>query len=280
MNIFSGKMALITGGSSGIGLAVAKQLASRKCNVWILARRDNRLQSAKKEIEKCRASSSVKVGILSTDVSHPKSIIPVLEKFTKTNGIPDILVNSAGISYPGEFISQNLGIFRSMMNTNYLGTVYPSKIIASGMVERRSGIIVNISSIAGFIGAYGYAAYGGSKFAVRGFSDIIRTELKPYGIQVCVVFPPDTDTPQFAFENKHKPEITRIIDGNVGLLSADQVAAEILKGIERKKYIIIPGMRGKILYLMNNLLGRLVYPIMDLIISQARNTLSKKSEPH
>jgi len=278
MNTFSGKMALVTGGSSGIGLAISKQLVIRNCSVYILARRDNRLQSAKQEIEKFRQSNSTEVGILSTDVSNPKLIIPVLEDFVKVYGVPDILVNSAGISYPGEFITQNLGIFQSMMNTNYFGTVYASKIIAPGMVQRRSGIIVNISSIAGFIGAYGYAAYGSSKFAVRGFSDVIRAELKPFGIHVCVVFPPDTDTPQFAFENKHKPEITRIIDGNVGLLSADQVAVEIIKGIEKKKYIIIPGLRGKILYLLNNLLGRSIYPIMDFIISQARKTVIKKNE--
>jgi 3-dehydrosphinganine reductase len=145
------------------------------------------------------------------------------------------------------------------------------------MAKRKSGYIVNISSIAGFIGAYGYSAYGASKYAVRGFSDVIRAELKPYGIGVSVVFPPDTDTPQFEFENKHKPEITRIIDGNAGLLSADDVAKEIIQGIEKKKYIIIPGAQGKVLYLLSGIFGRLIYPIMDFIISQARTTLKKKN---
>jgi len=276
MNPFSGKLALISGGSSGIGLAVAKQLSQRGCNVWILARNRINLIKAKKIIASNKASSNQQFGYICADVSNYEVVSSKLKYFINSVGAPDFLINSAGISRPGEFISQSHTIFQDMINTNYFGTVYPTKIISRGMISRGSGHIINISSVAGFIGAYGYSAYGASKFAVRGFSDVIRAELKLHHIRVSVVFPPDTDTPQFAYENKYKPEITRVIDGNVGLLSPDEVARVILMGIEKNKYLIIPGLKSKLLFILSNILGGFVYSILDIIVSQAQKSLINK----
>lgn len=276
MNIFINKLALISGGSSGIGLAVARQLSHKGCSVWILARNRKNLIKATQIIEAHKLSPNQRFGYICADVSNYKIISLKLRQFIRTIGVPDFLVNSAGISHPGEFINQSVSIFQSMMDTNYFGTVYPTKIISEGMISRESGYIVNISSVAGFLGAYGYSAYGASKFAVRGFSDVIRAELRPYNIHVSVVFPPDTDTPQFAYENKYKPEITKIIDGNVGLLSADEVAKEILKGLENNKYLILPSIKSKGLYKLSNILGEGTYHIMDIIIHQAYKSLTTK----
>lgn len=177
-----------------------------------------------------------------------------------------MIVNSAGVAHPGNFSALPIDIFHWMMDVNYFGTVNVLKILVPGMQKRRSGQVVNISSVAGFIGVYGYTAYGASKYAVAGFTDALRSELKPYNIQVSIVFPPDTDTPQLEYEKKFKPFITREIAGSAKLMSAEVVAKEILRKVAKSKYIILPGGEGKLLYFAHNILGRTLYPIMDLLV--------------
>jgi 3-dehydrosphinganine reductase len=138
------------------------------------------------------------------------------------------------------------------------------------MIKRRSGHIVNISSVAGFMGVFGYAAYGAAKYAVRGYSEVLRAELKPYNIGVSVVFPPDTDTPQLAYENQFKPMETRELAGNAAVLSPETVAETILKGIIRKRFAILPGSESKLYYRLTGWLGSGLYPIMDMMIAQAQ----------
>ena len=138
------------------------------------------------------------------------------------------------------------------------------------MIERGSGAVVNISSQAGFVGVFGYSAYGASKYAVRGLSDVLRAEMKPLGIHVSVVFPPDTQTPQLDFEAPLKPPETKAIAGSAKVLSADHVAQSILKGVRKGRYIIIPGLEGKLFYRLIGLLGNLTYPIMDLLVRSSQ----------
>ena len=145
------------------------------------------------------------------------------------------------------------------MNVNYFGTINLTKLIVPEMVEKRSGYIVNISSVAALIGIYGYTAYAPSKYAVRGFSRCLRAELKSKGVDVSVVIPPDTDTPQLAFEQTLLPDITRQINQNAGLMSPEKVAYDIIKGMKRKKFTIIPGFLNRILYLFTPILGRYFY---------------------
>ena len=141
---------------------------------------------------------------------------PVQEYFKSHQLNIDVLINSAGVVHPGEFTNLDLEKFHWMMNTNFFGTVNTIKLFLPLM---QSGAhIVNISSMAGILGVYGYTAYGASKFAVRGFSDALRSELKMQGIHLSIVFPPDTDTPQLSYENQFKPEITKEIGGTAGSL--------------------------------------------------------------
>jgi len=98
-------------------------------------------------------------------------------------------------------------------------------------------------------------------------------ELKPRGIQVSLVFPPDTDTPQLAYENQFKPEVTRALAGNAGVLSPDFVAQEILAGVRRNAYLILPGFETKVIYVVSRLLGAGVNPILDYLV---RRTLQRQ----
>lgn len=269
---FQGQNSLITGGSSGIGLALAKKLAAQGANIWLVARDRARLEAACEEVSAARKADSQNVTAIAADVSDEAAITSALEPVIQAEGAPDLVVNSAGITQPGHFIEQDMDIFRSMMEVNYFGTLHVIKAVLPGMTERGSGHIVNISSIAGFMGVYGYSAYGASKFAVRGLSDSLHYELADKGIRVSVVFPPDTQTPQLEYETPFKPPVLVEIEKSDKVLSAEQVADAILKGVARGKHVITPGSDSSLYFNLTNFFG-LVYPVMGFMVAQARKVV-------
>jgi 3-dehydrosphinganine reductase len=269
MSFYNGKFALVTGGSSGIGYAIAAEILKEGGSVAILARRKELLTEAESSLKLFITHPTQKLVLVQADVTDRKQLDKSLTDMVITHGTPDLVFNSAGVAHPGTFTTLKPEIFDWMMNVNYFGTVNVLKSIVPNMQKKRTGTIVNISSIAGFIGVYGYTAYGASKFAVSGFSDALRAELKPYGISVSVVFPPDTKTPQLEYEEQFKPFITKQIAGSTNLMSAESVAKEILKKVAGKKYLILPGSEGKILYFAHNLLGGVLYPVMDWMVNSA-----------
>ena len=102
---------------------------------------------------------------------------------------------------------------------------------------------------------------------------MLRAELKPLGVDVSLVFPPDTRTEQLAYETRFKPAVTKALSGGSGVMEPERVADAILRGVARKRYIITPGSEGRILYHAHNLLGKLVYPVMDWQVRRARRRL-------
>lgn len=265
------KVAFITGGSSGIGLALARLLAANGAHVWIAARDRVRLESALREVESARASGEQRCGFVSADLSVASEASEAVSKVMESAGHPDVVVNSAGVAHPGYVQDLSLDIFRRMMETNYFATVYVTKAVLPGMIERRSGQIVNISSMAGFTGVFGYTAYGASKFAVTGFSEALRAEMKPHGVRVSLVFPPDTDTPQLAYENQFKPPETKAVSGTARALSAERVARAILRDAGRGRFLILPGMEARLFYILITKLPRsLVFAVMDWLAMRGR----------
>lgn len=275
--VYQNKVALITGGSSGIGLALAKSLSAMGAHVWVIARRPERLEAALGSILDARKDSQQKCGVVAGDVSDWDQVTSAVERVIQEVGIPDLLFNSAGVAHPGYVQDLDIKIFRWMIDVNYLGTVYATKACLPGMLQRKSGHIVNISSMAGFLGVFGYTAYGASKYAVSGFSDALRAEMKPLGIRVSIVFPSDTDTEQLAYEDQYKPAETRAIAGNLKAMLPEQVAKVILKDVARGRYIIIPGFENRLIHRLTGIVGNAIYPIMDLLIAQNRNG---KGRPH
>jgi 3-dehydrosphinganine reductase len=271
---YQGKHILITGGSSGIGLALAKKLAAFGAHVWILARDPGKMAMACADIQQCRMNSSQKIGALTADVSDADQTAAVIKDHIAQNSPFDIVINCAGVTQPGMFIEMDLDIFRSMMEVNYFGILHVLKAVLPGMIARKSGHIVNVSSVAGFLGMYGYSAYGPSKFAVRGLSDSLRGELAEHGIGMSVVFPPDTQTPQLEYETPFKPPVLVQLDKSNKVLSAEAVANSIIKGVARGHYAITPGFDSTLYYLLTNFFG-LVYPVMDFMVAQAHRAIRR-----
>jgi short-subunit dehydrogenase len=140
------------------------------------------------------------------------------------------------------------------MEVNYLGAVHLVRAILPEM-RARGGRIVLIASGAALIGLYGHTSYAPSKFAVRGFAEALRSELSAGNIGVSVVYPPDTDTPGFREERRARPEIADRLAAAGGLMTADQVAAAIMRGIAREQFVIAPGLPMTALAWLHSLIG-------------------------
>lgn len=272
---FKDKRVLVTGGSSGIGYALARQMAGQGAHVTILARDKDKLKKAAAGVDQARAHGAADCQWLSVDVTKVEPVQEVLNAWQGQGGPPDFVFNSAGVAHPGYVEQLDIEIFHWMMDVNYYGLIHVTQTLLPSMIERGQGHIVNISSMAGVLGVFGYTAYGASKFAVRGYSDALRAELKPRGLRVTVVYPPDVQTPQLEYENQFKPPETKALAADPNPMSADQAAAVILKGVSRGRYLIIPGFGNWLYYWLSGALGPLLYPVMDLFVRQARASSKK-----
>jgi len=273
---YLGKNILISGGSRGIGLAIAELFASKGAHITIAARDEDRLAQAIQQIQVACKENSQQISGIKLDVSRDTEVKEVIGNLIIKNGCPEILVNSAGYAHPGLIEELSSELFRNTMDVNYFGTVNMVKAVIPGMLTRGSGSIVNISSVSGFLGIYGYTAYSGSKYAVTGFSDALRNEMKPKGIHVSVVFPPDTDTEQLAYESKFKPDVTKTMAGNAGLLTPQQVAKAVVDGIEQNKYVITPGFEASFFYWLHHFTGKLTFRILDWMAVDAWRKSNQK----
>jgi 3-dehydrosphinganine reductase len=271
MNL-SGKTALITGGSSGIGLATARLLAASGTRCGLLARDPARLQTAVESLPAVQTGPHL---ALPADVTDSQQVQQAVERLISEIGSPDILVNCAGVAHPGYVQDLPLEIYHQMMDVNYFGAVIVTKAILPAMLARCSGHIVNIASMVAFVNVFGYTAYGASKFALRGFSDALRHEMKPHGITVSIVYPPDTDTPQLAYENQFKPPELKMLLPELGTLQPEQVAQTIVRGIQRRQQVILPDFGTHLLFVLNNLLGTKTYAVVDFFLARALKKLKK-----
>ena len=260
--------AIITGGSSGIGLEIAKLLLHEGYNVSIISRDKIKLQKAYEELLTLCPEPSQIVSQFSADVTDKTGIVAAIRSAVGKAGHPDLLVTCAGVARPGYFQELPAEIFEQMMSVNYLGTVYTVKAVVPLMQGQGNGHIVMISSGAGLVGLFGYSAYSPSKFAVRGFAESLRSELKIYGITISVVYPPDTNTPQLQEELPYKPPETRAIVGKTSVLSAENVAREIVKGIKKNRFSITPGAGMKILNLAHSLINPFLRIYFDYLVKK------------
>lgn len=269
MKKYNGRMIYITGGSSGIGLEIARQLASQGADLVLFARNPSRLEEARAVVERNRESAAQRIAVMPLDVSDNGMVRKTVGRAVKEFGTPDIIINSAGIGTADYFEKISFDAFDAVMKTNLYGT---RNIIAAAlphMKQRGGGVIVIISSMAGFLGMFGYTAYAASKFALVGFAESLRGELKSQGISVLLACPPETDTPFLVEESKTLPPESRALKDMVGLLKTDYVARYIIRGIARGTYLIMPGAKARFLYLLNRFIpGWMSRMIADITIAR------------
>lgn len=229
----------MVGGSEGIGLAVAQRLAAGGVDVAIFGRSEEKLRAANEWL-----GGAAYIGQL--DVTDADATRTALDTAVAELGTPDLVVSTAGFARAEWFHEAPLDNVRSMMETNYLGTVHVCHALAPHLVRAGGGTIVTTSSMAGLTGVFGYAGYSASKFAVVGFSEALRRELRPHGVHVTVLCPPNTRTPGFDEENKTKPAEVLAAEEKVKTLEPGQVADYLLKVLPKRRNLVIPGLDGRL----------------------------------
>ncbi|XP_043723015.1 3-dehydrosphinganine reductase TSC10A-like [Telopea speciosissima] len=256
-----GRHVFITGGSSGIGLALAQQAASEGARVSILARNLDKLEEARNSI---RLSTGIDVSIFSADVRDYEAV----RKAIDDAGPIDILICNQGVFTPEELETQDLEVIKFMIDVNLTGTFHLIKAALPGMKSRGDRLPASIalmSSQAGQVGIYGYTAYSASKFGLRGLGEALQQEVIADNIHVSLIFPPDTETPGFIEENKVRPQLTSIIAASSGAMKADEVAKRTLNGIKSGTFIVHCNLEGFILSIATSGLSPQRSPVIAFV---------------
>lgn len=252
--------AIVTGGSSGIGLALVRRLRDTGAAVSVIAL-DDGMPALEPWPEVCR---------LPANVTSAQDVRNAVAKAIRTHGPVDLLVTCAGVVRPGRFLELPEDEFTREMNVNYFGTLNAVRAAVPGMIERRTGAIVTVASFAGLLGVYGYSAYAPSKYAVRGLSETLRTELKPHRIYVGCAFPTDVETPMLADEEHHKPPETRALSEGTTVLTADAVARAVLRGVQKRTPRILIGASSRVNARVIELFPDLTRRIIDRTVRKAQ----------
>lgn len=269
MEYFKDRLVYITGGSSGIGLETARQIAAKGAHITLFARNEAGLEAARMDIERCRRFPEQRVYTLKTDVADNGSCRDKMLEAVRTFGTPDIVITSAGVGSADLFENISFEAFEALMKINVYGT---RSVIAALLpfMKEKGGHFVIISSAAGLMGMYGYTSYSTTKYALVGLAECLRSEFKPHGIAVTLVCPPEVDTPFLAHESSIPAE-ARAMKNFAGTLKSEEVARTIVKGIEKRKFLVVPGMLARLVYLNHRLTnGNATRFTSDLIVKWVR----------
>lgn len=203
-------VALITGGSSGIGLELAKLFAEKNYDLIIVADNEIKLQNAATQLRAC--GSNTQVETVTCDLSKPEGPQTVYNTVQRSGKKIDTLVNNAGVGVFGEFSGNELAAELSMIQLNIVATVQLTKLFLNDMKASGTGKILNTASIAGLTGSPNFAVYGATKAFIYSFTEALRDELKDTDITVTALLPGATDTDFF---KRAKMEHTKIANGNL-----------------------------------------------------------------
>ena len=248
-----GRTVLITGGSRGLGLALARQVAAEGARVVICGRDAESLERAAASL----ARAGAEVLALSADVTDPASVTDMMVAVHQCYGQVDVLINNAGVIEVGPAVTMSVEDYEEAMATNFWGMLYPTLALLPDMRARRSGRIVNITSIGGKLGIPHLLPYSASKFAAVGFSQGLRAEVAGDGIRVVTVCPGlmRTGSPRNAiFRGQHKSEYAwfSISDALPGLsISAESAARRIVASCRRGDAEVLFPLPAKLAAMIN-----------------------------
>ncbi|VVS95663.1 SDR family NAD(P)-dependent oxidoreductase [Desulfoluna spongiiphila] len=246
----------VTGGSSGIGLETARQLFDKGARVALFARGEQALTAVAEAFS--ARSDQPEVFSLPMDVSDWADVHRKIGTTVTTFGAPDVVVNCAGVGIADHFENIDAEAFDKVLAINVSG----SRNVAAATVpwlKKNKGALVLIASSAGFIPVFGYSAYSTSKFAVMGFAEVLRCELTRFGVQVSLFCPSEVDTPMLEREKPTIPKETRALKDFAGVLPVGVAAEKLIRGIEKGRFLIVPGVRTKLLYWVRRLVPGPLY---------------------
>jgi len=254
---YTNKIILITGGSSGIGFALAQKAIEQNAKVAICARSQDKLLAMKKQL------ATDHLFIFQADVSQEDQCQAFVEASIEHFGQIDVVINNAGISMRALFQEVDTAVLKQVMDINYWGSIFTTKSALPSIIQSK-GTIVGISSIAGYKGLPARVAYSSSKFALQGFLEALRIELLHTGVNVMWVSPGFTasNIRNTALDQSGKAQSETPLKEDK-LMSAEACAIIILKAIAKRKRSVIMTFQGKLTVWLNkffpSLVDKLVY---------------------
>lgn len=239
MSFFKNKVIAITGGSEGIGKAIVEALVDQGAKIATCSRNYDKLYQLQMQF------SHVMLHTITCDVSKETDCKRFIDSTIKTFGGIDILINNAGVSMHALVQDTQTDVLRKVMDVNFFGAVYCTKYALPSILERK-GIVVGISSIAGYRGLPGRSGYSASKFALQGWLEALRTELLHTGVHVMWVAPGYTASSirQSALMQDGQTQGQSSMD-EAKMMPADECARHILKAIEKRKRSVVLTSTGK-----------------------------------
>jgi len=237
------KKIVITGSSSGLGLALAKSLSAKGHSLCLMARTEAKLKSAVETI--LSAYPSANVSYQAVDVSNAPDLTDAISTAAEKLGGIDVLINNAGVMREGVFESLSNSDFRDIFEINVFGAINGCRA-ALPFIRQSRGSIVNVGSMASHTGVFGYSAYCAAKHALKGFTESLYHELTVEGITVQLICPPEFDSPMSdALDSNRSPE-NRAHTLMIPKESLNVVVEETLAAIDRENYQTITGFRTRI----------------------------------
>lgn len=234
------KTAFISGGGSGIGLNLAKALLKDGANIAIF---DLKVEDAL--LEELRAlNKAARVERYIVDITDHQSVDAAMDSAAADLGAPDFAINCAGILRTAVFTQMPYQMFEQTIQVNLIG----SRNFAAGVLRHMQpgGHLALIASLAGICGSYTHAAYSASKFGVVGLAEVLRTELKPEGIDVSVICPGEILTPMLEEERRVGSSVTEIVNEFAGVLPVEDAVRGILKGLQKREFMVTPGFKARL----------------------------------
>lgn len=252
------KSVVITGASSGIGLATAREFAKQGYNVALAARNSAKLKQIEDELSLAYGAKEQKFISIETDVCKEEDCRNLIERSIETFGGLDVLVNNAGISMRAMFKDLDLSVIKSLMDVNFWGTVFCTKYALPHLLKSH-GSVVGVISIAGFKGLPARTGYSASKFAIYGFLDTLRVEHLHDNLHVMIFAP--------GFTSSNIRNTALVADGSQQgktprdegkMMSAESVAHKLYKGVKRRKRVVVLTPVGKATVFLNKICPRLL----------------------
>jgi short-subunit dehydrogenase len=269
MSFFQDKVVWITGASSGLGEAIAFELAKEKAKLVLSARRESELHRVKKECAKFIPEENIL--ILPLDVAELSNVNEEAQKVIQKFERIDILINNAGVVQRSYVIDTSVELERKMMEINYFGAVILSKAVLPLMRKQNSGNILAVSSVMGKMGFPGRSTYSASKHALYGYFETMRIEEKKNGINVHIICPGYIKTNVSLNAITAKGEIYGKMDaGQEKGMDPNVAARKVLKAIRRNKFETFFGGKELIAITVKRLFPSLFYRL--ILMAGKKNT--------
>lgn len=267
-----GKNILITGASSGIGKAFALKCANDICHIYLASRNREKLEEVKRLVEDLGSTADV----IPTDVTNAEDVKELFLKVTQGGKVLDVVFNNAGLGHIANIYEQKVEDIESMVDVNVKGILYVAKYASEVMVKQKYGHLVLTSSLAGLITVPGWATYVATKWAVTGFTDSIRMELKKYNVKVSSLHPGLVKT---EFFDKQKADMSEEELDKQNAVTPEEVADAVYEALFTNRHKILVPSIVKSYAFLSRYLPSLTEKLIEINSKELEREITEEDEP-